>query len=201
MVRRILLTGLPERTVAERVASYGGLHPAGPDEQEIAIASSSSGDWVAIDVPADVHTWHFHNLALWLQGVPGEPSPSQTLVLSRSAEPQWDYALHAGDSTTLQGHQSDGTPLSIQATSAIVERGGQVDPPFLPNLTLLMSRKIPPAMVEQPLGPGHKVTLALPDMGQDHNPDLREGTEPAPSAPPPPRPSIWQRLFGRSEGS
>jgi hypothetical protein len=196
MVRRILLSGLDARLVAERVASYGGLRAPGPDEQVFAVAAAATGPWVAVDVPDGVHAWHLHNLALWLQGMPGEPSPTETLVFSRSTDRALDYVLHVGASTTLEGHHSDGTPIAIDAPAAVVRRGGTVAPAFIPGLTFLMSRAIPPVLVEQPLGPGFKVTLALPDMGADHNPDLREGTPPAPSAPPPPKPSLWGRLFG-----
>ncbi len=196
MERRLFVEGLEPRDVAERLAAYQALREKGPDPLPLKVAAR--GRWVLVDIPASLHVWHFHNLALWVQGTEGQPAPSATLVCSTHPDdPRWSYVLHANETTTLEGHQADGTPLRIDAPAGVVTRGEPVTPAFLPRTTLFLSKGLPTDADTAPVGQGFTVTVALPDMGADHNPDLAEGTAPAPSAPPPPKPGLWQRWFGR----
>lgn len=197
MQRRIFIEGLPERDIAGRVASYSTTTGNGPQRVIITVSQIEGTDWIMLQVPADLEVWHYHSLALWLQGRAEDPAPKRTMVLSSSDRATFDYVLHVGESLALEGHQTDQTSLKIDVPSGVVERGVQVTPSWMPLKTLFMARGLPRGAAELSPARGLEVELALPVLGERYNPDLREGTEPSPATFTPPEPPLWRRVLNR----
>lgn len=145
--RRLLVAGTDLEDILARIEAYGALDPGGAREVSFSLRGPC-GDWVQVDLPAEMDLWHFHNLGKWIEGGDDDFAPPRDFLLLSEGEGAWGYWLTrppAGDSW-LSGATQAAKPIQVEVASGrVVDEAKRRVPHATPRLAM-MSRGVHPAL-------------------------------------------------------
>ena len=147
--RRFLLRGVEPAWVLGKLRSYEQLDPPGQDLFPVRIRGPGEGGFLQVDIDPGVPLYHFHNLGMWMVGLPDEDPLPSVVILQSKGPVAVDYWLVPRDNgSVLHGRRADGSPYGYDLAGGITLPVAEVHPPAGSTRLALLNRGLPLALAD-----------------------------------------------------
>ena len=173
--RRIFIKGLKEAQVLTLLKEYETLGPTGPGVH--CRLAGPMENWFVLIPADDIHSYFFHNLIAWFQGV-GDIISEDSIGLSLGTTGNLRYYLFQDpeNDDQLVGYMADGKSIAVYPPENIVFRDIKIQPAPVGIDEFLMTRGIPAALrgadPEGEAGGSLELLIHLEPLGNQMNPHL-----------------------------
>lgn len=114
--RGIYVRDVPPSVAVAKLSAYGGLL-GGRKTPHAFVVSEAQGGWLVIGVPAALSAYHFHNLLIWMTGLPEDAvRPGRVLAVNvRNGAEDYFLVPEPGNewADTAVGRRADGAGIRI----------------------------------------------------------------------------------------
>lgn len=147
--RRILVRGVGVPRIQARLRTYEELDRPGEDRFDVALRGPSDDGWVQLDVDPGLPLYHFHNLAMWMVGLPDEDELPSAVIAQSRGPLAVDYWLVPRDNgSVLHGRRSDGSAYAYDLAGGRVRTEPELQSMPQSARLALSNRGVPLGLVD-----------------------------------------------------